>query len=165
MLEKQDLNQSLIGSEFSKTPHVVSEFDIRNFHYLVVFVGRVIERSRLEKSLSAFLSTLDISIFSEVDRFKVNDQLCVIVETDSADTHSECDLPGLLTDRELQIAALVAQGRPNKQIAKQLHISEWTVATHLRRIFAKLNVDSRAAMVYRCADWIHQWQTLEVIET
>jgi hypothetical protein len=39
----------------------------------------------------------------------------------------------------------------NKQIAHQLHISEWTVATHLRRIFAKLGVDTRAAMVYRCA--------------
>ncbi|WP_366918634.1 LuxR C-terminal-related transcriptional regulator [Acaryochloris sp. IP29b_bin.148] len=36
-------------------------------------------------------------------------------------------------------------------MANQLHISEWTVSTYLRRIFAKLNVDSRAAMVFRCA--------------
>ena len=57
----------------------------------------------------------------------------------------------LLTEREFQIARLVALGRLNKQIAHQLHISEWTVATHLRRIFAKLGVDTRAAMVYRCA--------------
>ena len=47
-------------------------------------------------------------------------------------------------------------GRLNKQIAdklhiSKLHISEWTVSTHLRRIFAKLGVRSRAAMVYRCA--------------
>ncbi|HUM91481.1 MAG TPA: LuxR C-terminal-related transcriptional regulator [Candidatus Competibacter sp.] len=45
-------------------------------------------------------------------------------------------------------------GRLNKQIADRLHISEWTVSTHLRRIFAKLGVRSRAAMVYRCAPLI-----------
>jgi DNA-binding CsgD family transcriptional regulator len=56
----------------------------------------------------------------------------------------------LLTPRELQIVALVAQGRVNKQIADDLQISEWTVSTHLRRIFAKLGVDTRAAMVSRC---------------
>jgi len=58
----------------------------------------------------------------------------------------------LLTGRELQIVSLVAEGRVNKQIADQLRISEWTVSTHLRRIFAKLGVDTRAAMVSRCAD-------------
>lgn len=58
----------------------------------------------------------------------------------------------VLTPRELQIVALVADGRPNKAIAARLRISEWTVSTHLRRIFAKLAVDSRAAMVFWCAD-------------
>jgi DNA-binding CsgD family transcriptional regulator len=60
----------------------------------------------------------------------------------------------ILTKRELQIVMLVAEGRVNKQIAGQLRISEWTVSTHLRRIFAKLNVDSRAAMVYKCSSFI-----------
>lgn len=56
----------------------------------------------------------------------------------------------LLTPRELQIVALVADGNVNKQIADVLRISEWTVSTHLRRIFAKVGVDTRAAMVSRC---------------
>ena len=42
---------------------------------------------------------------------------------------------------------MVAQGHPNKVIAGVLNISTWTVCTHLRRIFAKLGVGSRAAMV------------------
>lgn len=58
----------------------------------------------------------------------------------------------LLTSRELEIAKLVARGRLNKQIAADLAISEWTVSTHLRRIFAKLDVDTRAAMVTKCFD-------------
>ncbi len=61
-----------------------------------------------------------------------------------------------LTERELQIVALVAQGQSNRQIANQLRISEWTVATHLRRVFMKLKVDTRAAMVYYCAPLIHK---------
>jgi DNA-binding CsgD family transcriptional regulator len=56
----------------------------------------------------------------------------------------------ILTPRELQIVVLVADGCVNKQIADVLRISEWTVSTHLRRIFAKLGVDTRAAMVSRC---------------
>ena len=58
--------------------------------------------------------------------------------------------PELLTARELQIVALVAQGLVNKQIAAELRISEWTVSTHLRRIYAKLDVDTRTAMITRC---------------
>jgi hypothetical protein len=42
---------------------------------------------------------------------------------------------------------MVARGYPNKVIAGVLDISSWTVCTHLRRIFAKLGVTSRAAMV------------------
>lgn len=52
-----------------------------------------------------------------------------------------------LSPREQEIARLVAKGHPNKVIAAVLEISPWTVSTHLRRIFAKLNVGSRAAMV------------------
>jgi DNA-binding NarL/FixJ family response regulator len=56
----------------------------------------------------------------------------------------------MLTERELQIASLVAEGMVNKQIADKLAISEYTVATHLRRMFAKLGVDTRASMISRC---------------
>ena len=54
-----------------------------------------------------------------------------------------------LSPREREIVRMVAQGHPNKVIAGVLNISGWTVCTHLRRIFAKLNVGSRAAMVAR----------------
>lgn len=64
------------------------------------------------------------------------------------------ELAMILTGRELEIATLIALGWPNKQIADRLHISEWTVSAHLRRVFAKLGVHSRAAMVYRCTSLI-----------
>ena len=55
----------------------------------------------------------------------------------------------LLSPREQEIARMVAAGYPNKTIASILEISSWTVASHLRRIFIKLEVSSRAAMAAR----------------
>ena len=52
-----------------------------------------------------------------------------------------------LSPREQQIALMVAAGRTNQAIAGSLEISAWTVSTHLRRIYAKLAVSSRAEMV------------------
>lgn len=53
----------------------------------------------------------------------------------------------LLSPREQEIARMVARGFPNKAIAAVLEISTWTVGTYLRRMFAKLGVTSRAAMI------------------
>ena len=54
-----------------------------------------------------------------------------------------------LSPREQEIVRMVAGGHPNKTIASVLNISSWTVCTYLRRIFVKLGVNSRAAMVAR----------------
>jgi DNA-binding CsgD family transcriptional regulator len=48
-----------------------------------------------------------------------------------------------LSERELQILLLVAQGLSNRQIAGQLNISDNTVKVHVRNIFVKINVASR----------------------
>lgn len=74
-----------------------------------------------------------------------------------------------LSAREHEIARMVAKGYTNKTIAKVLDISSWTVDTHLRRIFNKLDVRSRSAMVTRLSregalderdtpDWSEAWQ-------
>ena len=50
-----------------------------------------------------------------------------------------------LTSRELQVLRLVATGRTNRAIARELRLSEKTVARHISNIFNKLNVSNRAA--------------------
>jgi DNA-binding CsgD family transcriptional regulator len=57
-----------------------------------------------------------------------------------------------LSPREQEIVRMVARGHSTKIIAGVLNISSWTVCTHLRRIFAKFGVSSRAAMVARMLD-------------
>jgi len=52
-----------------------------------------------------------------------------------------------LSPREREVVRLVAEGLSNKGIALVLDISYWTVSTHVRRIFTKLGVGSRAEMI------------------
>jgi two-component system, NarL family, response regulator LiaR len=48
-----------------------------------------------------------------------------------------------LTPRERQVLELIAQGRPNKLIARELEISEKTVKAHVSRVLEKLGVSDR----------------------
>jgi DNA-binding NarL/FixJ family response regulator len=52
-----------------------------------------------------------------------------------------------LTGRELDVLALLARGKSNKEIGTNLYISETTVKSHLRSIFTKLNVLSRTEAI------------------
>ena len=55
--------------------------------------------------------------------------------------------PVSLSDRELEIIALVAEGNTNKQIADTLFLSTHTVMTHRKNIMAKLGVSNTASIV------------------
>jgi DNA-binding NarL/FixJ family response regulator len=61
-------------------------------------------------------------------------------------TRLRSDLPEL-TARELEIVELVSQGLSNRQIGRQLFISEATVKSHLVHVFGKLDTTSRTGAV------------------
>lgn len=125
-----------VPKDFEAGANTVGEFYVHQRRYQIV---------ALENHTSS-------DIHAAVSRFQLSGQHFAVIDSSmDAKRATDVDASELLTARELQIATLVAVGRPNKQIARQLRISEWTVATHLRRIFAKLGVRSRAAMVFRCA--------------
>ncbi|MFG2004457.1 response regulator [Spirillospora sp. NPDC048911] len=52
-----------------------------------------------------------------------------------------------LTPRELEVLRLLGRGMSNTELARELHLSEATVKTHVARIFAKLNLRDRAQAV------------------
>lgn len=57
-----------------------------------------------------------------------------------------------LTEREAEIAVLVARGRSNKAVARELAISPRTVSTHLSNIFQKLEIGSRVELAEMLRD-------------
>jgi DNA-binding CsgD family transcriptional regulator len=51
-----------------------------------------------------------------------------------------------LTDSELKVINLIAQGATNRDVATELHLSPHTVKTHVHNAFAKLGITSRAQL-------------------
>ena len=54
-----------------------------------------------------------------------------------------------MTEREVQVLRLVAQGLTNQQVACKLNITERTIEYHLSEIFQRLEVSSRTAAVLK----------------
>lgn len=63
------------------------------------------------------------------------------------ETKAAADIYYLLTGREREILALLAEGKTSRQIATQLVISERTVNTHIGNIYRKLHVNNRVDAV------------------
>lgn len=53
-----------------------------------------------------------------------------------------------LSEREMQVLGLLAEGRPNLEIAQQLFLTEGTVKWHLHNLYGKLNVGTRTAALH-----------------
>jgi LuxR family transcriptional regulator, maltose regulon positive regulatory protein len=54
-----------------------------------------------------------------------------------------------LTERELEVLALVAKGDSNQEIARKLVVSLATIKTHINHIFGKLGAESRVQVLAR----------------
>ena len=113
------------------------------------------DRKRLEehlRTICAEIPIVELGTHSDEEEPVIFDFVyrgirCVLMRTQNDNNQH-------LSPREQEIVRLVAAGHPNKVIAGVLDISYWTVSTHLRRIFAKLGVTSRAAMVARVSNTV-----------
>ncbi len=83
----------------------------------------------------------------EGHRYVLAEEVPRQVETD---IHADktVDITRVLSGRELQVVQLVSMGFLTKQVADRLQISEFTVRSYLKTIYAKLGVRSRAALVF-----------------
>ena len=146
ILRETDKGQETVTLEFN----VIAEAWFDNSLCLIVELN-CCQFKHTGDCLKVFQENPYYTIFGRVE---INGKNYLIVKPEKTLENRLLNPQEILSERELQIVELVAYGKSNKQIAKKLKISEWTVSTHLRRIFIKLKVDSRASMVYHCASLI-----------
>jgi len=116
-----------------------SSAEAQEIHTLLkLLVNKICGSPSLHKTRRLDGGAREIILDTDVDGVR-----CLLVRIDQQLKKPHVDL----SPREQAIARMVAEGYGNKTIAAILDISTWTVGTHLRRVFAKLGVGSRAAMV------------------
>ena len=98
--------------------------------------SRAAARATLEEALARF-EGLDAPLWAEQTRAELSR------------IGGRAPSRGELTEGELRVAALVAEGRTNKEVAAALFLAERTVASHLTRVYAKLGVRSRSELTLR----------------
>jgi DNA-binding CsgD family transcriptional regulator len=88
---------------------------------------------------------------NEIAHFDYGGHRYSLVEASRQSRSDAEDLPtgifDVLTPRELQVVQLICMGFRTKQVADRLRISEFTVRSYLKTVYAKLGVRSRSAMV------------------
>jgi LuxR family maltose regulon positive regulatory protein len=72
-----------------------------------------------------------------------------IDEPEQTDKATETDLVEPLSERELEVLQLIAEGLTNQEVATRLYLSLHTVKAHARNIYAKLGVKNRTQAVAR----------------
>jgi LuxR family maltose regulon positive regulatory protein len=68
-----------------------------------------------------------------------------------ADIHT-AGLTEQLSEREMEVLHLMAQGKTNKEIARQLIVAPGTIKAHAARIYRKLDVANRTEAIARARD-------------
>lgn len=104
-------------------------------------------RADLRESFTSFIARRQV-----VDMEMTLSETTVEPRTEHADLKQAIKALTLLSAREQEVIALVAEGRSNREIAEKLIISEHTVKNHMTSIFNKMGVTDRShliAMVYQ----------------
>lgn len=133
---------------------VVKEIRKRKLHVKILMLT-------VHKEVEYLLHLLDIGIDGYILKDSGSEELIKAIQIVNSGEHyiqpellpalnsrlvkrdTDKDKMKMLTDREVEVLKLVAEGKFNKEIASQLNISERTVKNHISNIFKKIDVSDR----------------------
>jgi len=137
-----------LGREETSRVVILTTFDLDEYVYEALKAGAsgfLLKRTPAEDLVAG------IRVVAEGEALLAPSVTQRLIETfrsrpETAPTRDVSEL-GDLTDRELEVLGLVARGMTNGDIAAHLFLSEGTVKTHVKRIFAKLALHDRTQAV------------------
>ncbi|WP_157211680.1 LuxR C-terminal-related transcriptional regulator [Gordonia paraffinivorans] len=129
----------------------IGESDLTALHSAAEICGIAEERTALRSRIAArhdragdaFRALRQALHEIEHSRLSLADALPA-ADTEGQDHPASLDCCGVLSSREHEIFAAIARGTGNADVAQRLFIAEGTVKAHVRRIYRKLNLTSRA---------------------
>jgi DNA-binding CsgD family transcriptional regulator len=127
---------ALAARELERAMMQSSDLPLDEAHRLVRSLVKHVDAAGIRQAQADATASEEVLFATEVDGIR-----CVLTRIYGPST------AGTLTPRESEIAGMIGAGLSDKAIAAVLEISRYTVSTHLRRMYAKLGVASRAALV------------------
>jgi HD-GYP domain-containing protein (c-di-GMP phosphodiesterase class II)/DNA-binding CsgD family transcriptional regulator len=123
------------ASSISRPARILAVADV--FHALT-------EERPNRPALSAELASRTVIAEAQSGRLDRDAVRAVVEVAGGSSRRPRLPWPGGLSDREVDVLRLVARGKPNAVVAALLHISENTVHHHVKRIYDKIEVSTRA---------------------
>ncbi|POY34824.1 hypothetical protein C3K47_18470 [Solitalea longa] len=124
---------------------VISQYD--NIEFVKQFQAMGID-GYLPKSF-------DINDFiTAIKKIKAGEKFFPLLQNDNSTTHSSKPFSSFdndrykLSEREIEIIVCISQGLTSRQIAQKLFLSEFTITTHRRNIFRKLDIKNAAGLIF-----------------
>lgn len=149
-------NAQISGStllNFMNLCHILKFHQMEQLREVVTMPGETMDTEDLLRQLLNLVEEVGVSTFSAKEKGGEVTAVLLDVQVDGVrfllKRYDEPAGPSeaALSPREQEVVQLAAKGLSNKAIAAVLGISIWTVSTHLRRIFNKLDVGSRTEMI------------------
>ncbi len=135
---RQLLELSLVQAQNAKARPLESQ--------ALLYLGWLeLDENNFSQALEHFTAGIEIARLIGAQKLVHEHQLGIAQVNRNQTASKARDTLSDLTPRELEVIKLLADGKTNKKIASELGMSGSTVHTHLRSIFSKLNVATRAA--------------------
>lgn len=109
--------------------------------------GYIMKQEGPEKMTEAIAKVLDGHVY-------VSDQISVTLLDALSRPKASASILGKLTDRELEVLRLTGQGKDNRDIAAELHISLKTVDTHRAHLREKLGLKNSTELIHYAVRWV-----------
>jgi PAS domain S-box-containing protein len=113
-----------------------------NDHFLAHILRDITREKKAEFALNQFLADLSSQSLIRKENGKTNSKDMPIGRNSPLDKP-----PTALSDREIEVLTLLAEGLPTKSLAQKLNISHFTARNHIQNILVKLELHSKAQAV------------------